>query len=412
MNQMDASDRLVVHPDLGLGICEISGQPRVKKNSVFRSEIADRIRRENLGEELRILYVALTRAKEKLVLTGMIKDAKKTFSEYTGNVLPGKPVSYRQRVRAASYLDWILPAMLSYPQKYTLDVVPPEKIVWEEVEQAADSRENYEELLQHIDHAKPELLQQYDQWFSYRYPYQSEAGKKSKYSVSELKHASLVLQYDRSEGEAVVPDFLQEDREVYVPDFAREEDREYPAAENVNQGAMRGTAVHRVMECLDFAAIADIDTSDAGAVSAFVKQELDRMLANGQLPGEWYALVIPEMIEAFVESPIAPRMAAAAVRGDLYRERPFVMQHQMEASGGTVLVQGIIDVFWMENDKIILLDYKTDRVKQAQELLMRYQTQLQLYADALSRVFSTDTKKMVAEEKLIYSFHLKEVVTL
>ena len=74
MNQMDASDRLVVHPDLGLGICEISGQPRVKKNSVFRSEIADRIRRENLGEELRILYVALTRAKEKLVLTGMIKD--------------------------------------------------------------------------------------------------------------------------------------------------------------------------------------------------------------------------------------------------------------------------------------------------------------------------------------------------
>ena len=412
LDQMDASDRLVVHPDLGLGICEISGQPRVKKNSVFRSEIADRIRRENLGEELRVLYVALTRAKEKLVLTGMIKDAPKTFSGYTGNVLPGKPVSYRQRVRAASYLDWILPAMLSYPQKYTLDVVPPEKIVWEEVEQAADSRENYEELLQHIDHAKPELLQQYDQWFSYRYPYQSEAGKKSKYSVSELKHASLVLQYDRSEGEAVVPDFLQEDREVYVPDFAREEDREYPAAENVNQGAMRGTAVHRVMECLDFAAIADIDTSDAGAVSAFVKQELDRMLANGQLPGEWYALVIPEMIEAFVESPIAPRMAAAAVRGDLYRERPFVMQHQMEASGGTVLVQGIIDVFWMENDKIILLDYKTDRVKQAQELLMRYQTQLQLYADALSRVFSTDTKKMVAEEKLIYSFHLKEVVTL
>lgn len=150
----------------------------------------------------------------------------------------------------------------------------------------------------------------------------------------------------------MVPDFLQEDREVYVPDFAREEDREYPAAENVNQGAMRGTAVHRVMECLDFAAIADIDTSDAGAVCAFVKQELDRMLANGQLPGEWYALVIPEMIEAFVESPIAPRMAAAAVRGDLYRERPFVMQHQMEASGGTVLVQGIIDVFWMEMIKL------------------------------------------------------------
>lgn len=127
MNQMDASDRLVVHPDLGLGICEISGQPRVKKQCVPVGDCGPDPQ-GNLGEELRVLYVALTRAKEKLVLTGMIKDAPKTFSGYTGNVLPGKPVSYRQRVRAASYLDWILPAMLSYPQKYTLDVVPPEKL--------------------------------------------------------------------------------------------------------------------------------------------------------------------------------------------------------------------------------------------------------------------------------------------
>lgn len=80
MNQMDASDRLVVHPDLGLGICEISGQPRVKKQCVPVRD-CDRIRRENLGEELRVLYVALTRAKEKLVLTGMIKDAQKRFPD-------------------------------------------------------------------------------------------------------------------------------------------------------------------------------------------------------------------------------------------------------------------------------------------------------------------------------------------
>ena len=111
-------------------------------------------------------------------------------------------------------------------------------------------------------------------------------------------------------------------------------------------------------------------------------------------------------------------MKAAARAGALWREQPFVLgvdareMYPEEQEGELILVQGIIDVFWMENDKIILLDYKTDRVKQAQELLMRYQTQLQLYADALSRVFSTDTKKMVAEEKLIYSFHLKEVVTL
>ncbi len=175
---MDASDRLVVHPDLGLGICEISGQPRVKKNSVFRSEIADRIRRENLGEELRVLYVALTRAKEKLVLTGMIKDAQKTFSGCTGNVLSGEAgqLPAEGSGQPVTWTGFFRPCFLS--AEIYARCGSTGKNCMGKVEQAADSRENYEELLQHIDHAKPELLQQYDQWFSYRYPYQSEAGKK------------------------------------------------------------------------------------------------------------------------------------------------------------------------------------------------------------------------------------------
>ena len=116
--------------------------------------------------------------------------------------------------------------------------------------------------------------------------------------------------------------------------------------------------------------------------------------------------MIPAMIEGFVLSPVASRMAQAALRGDLYREKPFVMQYE------DVLVQGIIDVFWLEEDSIVLLDYKTDRVKEAQELVMRYQKQLELYADALSRVFSKEGKKIDAKERLIYSFRLQEVVNL
>lgn len=412
LNQMDANDRLVVHPDLGLGISEISGTPKVKKNSIFRAEIADRIRRENLGEELRVLYVALTRAKEKLILTGLVKDWDKTVSSYTGNVLEGKPVSYQQRVKAASYLDWIAPALISYPDKYTLTTVSAEQIVWEEVQKAAGQKEDYEELLSHIAQADEKLVEEYRQQFSYQYLYQSEAGKKSKYSVSELKHASMVLQYDRTEGEAAVPEFLQEERDSYIPDFARSSaDKETESAPAENIGAMRGTAVHRVMECLDFAAIAALDTADKHAIRQFVRNELDRMLASGELQKEWYALVRADQIEAFVADPVAKRMAEAAVRGDLYRERPFVMQHAID-EGSPVLVQGIIDVFWMEEDRIILLDYKTDAVKKASELKLRYQTQLNLYADALSRVFSTENKTMIVEEKLIYSFRLKEVVTL
>lgn len=408
-NQMDTSDRLVVHPDLGIGTCEITGQPKVRRNSIFRSEIADRIRRENLGEELRVLYVALTRAKEKLILTGVVKDADKTFSGYTGNVLPQKPVSYKQRAGAACYLDWIIPAMLSYPDKYTLQTVKPEKLVLQEIEKEVKEQESCSGLFEKIENAGEQQVKELETMFSYQYPYKSETGRKAKYSVSELKHASMVLQYDKKEGEAETPDFLQEERDIYVPDFARSgvlEEEGIQKSVTVNQGAMRGTAIHRVMECLDFAAILALDRKNDAAVKAFVKRELDRMLAEGELSGEWYDLVIPSMVESFVAGPVAFRMAEAEARGELFRERPFVMQHE------DVLVQGIIDVFWLEKDRIILLDYKTDRVKTADELVMRYRTQLDLYADALTRVFSNEKRILKAEEKLIYSFRLKEVVTL
>lgn len=412
-NRTDSNDRLVVHPDFGIGICEITGKPKVKKNCLFRWEIADRLRRENLGEELRVLYVALTRAKEKLILTGIIKDEEKTVGAYTGNTIEYKPVSYRQRAGAVCYLDWILPAMLSYPEKYTIQTVDPKQMVWRTAAESAGKQIAHKELLAAVEHADDVLVQQYDALFSYQYPYQSEAGRKSKYSVSELKHDSMVLQYDHREGEAELPEFLLGDRESYIPDFAREsvEETEGEAPLDANQdgvspGARRGTAVHRVMECLDFTSLAQIDIGDSEAVRAFVRAELDRMLAEGELSGEWYELVVPSMIESFVGSPVASRMAQASLRGELYREKPFVMQHE------DVLVQGIIDVFWLEGDSIILLDYKTDRVKTAEELVLRYQTQLDLYADALERVFSNEAGKMTAREKLIYSFRLREAVYL
>ena len=209
----------------------------------------------------------------------------------------------------------------------------------------------------------------------------------------------MVIKYDHSEGEAQVPEFLLDEHESYIPDFARDGE-DTGASTDVNRGALRGTAVHRVMECLDFEALAQVDVSDTEAVKQYVRNELDRMTAEGELTVEQADLVIPAMIEGFV------LMAQAALRGDLYREKPFVMQYE------DVLVQGIIDVFWLEEKSIVLLDYKTDRVREAQELVMRYQKQLELYADALSRVFSKEGKKIDAKERLIYSFRLQEVVNL
>lgn len=401
-NQMDTRDAMVLHPDLGIGLYEQTCAPRMKRPSFVRNEIANRILSENLGEELRVLYVALTRAKEKLILTGTVKDAGQTLQKYTGASLPEQKLGYGQRIGAKSYMDWIIPALLSYPGKYNITIADPTEIVMEQALKMAEGTIGYQELMENVQNADEHLMEELTADFDYAYPYQSEAGKKSKYSVSELKHDSMVLTYDAQEAET--PDFLKEDKESYIPAFMQQENS--GNEDGGVQGALRGTAVHRVMECLDFASICEIDRTDIQAVGTFVSKELDRMECEEKITNEMRMLVIPDLIIHFVQSDLALRMAVADQGGLLFREKPFVMDYD------GALLQGIIDVFWLEDGHIVLMDYKTDRVKKAEELVERYETQLCLYADALKRIFSTEEQEKAVKECLIYSFRLQEVIKI
>lgn len=411
-NTQDTKSDLVIHEKLGLGLVEKTKSPRTKRPSLIRNEIESRIKRENLGEELRVLYVALTRAKEKIILTGGLSNAQKSFEKYRGNVNANQPISFGQREGAGCYLDWVIPAMLSYPDKYTVSTVDATEFAARTAMDMAANDISKAQLIGHISAADETKAKELAEEFDFEYAYASDITKKSKYSVSELKHDSMVEKYDSTEREAERPKFLLEEKETYVPDFARDdeaggasnESKEPKNAAGVNQGALRGTAVHRVMECLDFKSLCDIDTKDHVAVSAFVKKSMDEMLKKGLITDDMYRLTRPKLIEQFISSDVAARMAQADKRGDLYKEKPFVMDYE------GVLVQGIIDVFWLENDKIVLLDYKTDRVNAAKELIDRYSTQLKLYADALGRIFSTDGKSIQADERLIYSFRLQQTI--
>ena len=413
-NTQDTKSDLVIHEKLGLGLVEKTKSPRTKRPSLIRNEIASRIKRENLGEELRVLYVALTRAKEKIILTGGLSNAQKSFEKYRGNVNANQPISFGQREGAGCYLDWIIPAMLSYPDKYTVSTVDATELAARTAMDMAANDISKAQLIAHISAADETKAKELAEEFDFEYAYASDITKKSKYSVSELKHDSMVEKYDSTEKEAERPKFLLEEKETYVPDFARDdeaggasnESKEPKNAAGVNQGALRGTAVHRVMECLDFKSLCDIDTKDHVAVRAFVKKSMDEMLKKGLITDDMYRLTRPKLIEQFISSDVAARMAQADKRGDLYKEKPFVMDYE------GVLVQGIIDVFWLENDKIVLLDYKTDRVNAAKELIDRYSTQLKLYADALGRIFSTDGKSIQADERLIYSFRLQQTIVI
>ena len=412
-NTQDTKSDLVIHEKLGLGLVEKTKSPRTKRPSLIRNEIESRIKRENLGEELRVLYVALTRAKEKIILTGGLSNAQKSFEKYRGNVNANQPISFGQREGAGCYLDWIIPAMLSYPDKYTVSTVDAAEFAARTAMDMAANDISKMQLVKQISRADETKVKKLTEGFDFEYAYASDITKKSKYSVSELKHDSMVEKYDSTEREAERPKFLLEEKETYVPDFARDDDeaggasnesKEPKNAAGVNQGALRGTAVHRVMECLDFKSLCDIDTKDHVAVSAFVKKSMDEMLKKGLITDDMYRLTRPKLIEQFISSDVAARMAQADKRGDLYKEKPFVMDYE------GVLVQGIIDVFWLENDKIVLLDYKTDRVNAAKELIDRYSTQLKLYADALGGIFSTDGKSIQADERLIYSFRLQQTI--
>ncbi len=435
-NEMDIREKVVVHPDMGLGLDEMRTNPKVKRSCLIKTEIADRIRRDNLGEELRVLYVALTRAKEKLILTGTVKKKDSLYEKYTGMAKKGVPITLAQRIKAKSYMHWIVPAVLSYPNQYDFSFADAFMLMAEEAKTVAEKEISKNILLEKIKEADENTVREFETKFAYEYPYKQEMNRKSKYSVSELKRASMVEKYDRTEGMTEVPEFLMEEREVYVPEFARKSIVEEKLAKSqnvedsineeiteklensinlkkdtnivsgVNQGAFRGTAVHRVMECLDFAGFVKLKQKNYFQIKIFVAEELVRMKKQKLITSEMAELVNPYSIIKFLQTDTALRMAKAAERGDLFIEKPFVMDYQ------GVLVQGIMDVFWLEENTIVLLDYKTDYVSEAEDLIMRYKTQLDLYADALSRVFSTQEASVVRTEKLIYSFRLQEVISV
>ena len=434
-NKQDTRSKMVLHPELGIGLDYMDGKLRIKSPTIAKKAIAKQIDLENLGEELRVLYVALTRAKEKLILTGTLKDAAEKLEFYRQQAelskAAEKPLPYLTREGASGYLDWILPAVLSYGDKYPVRIVEAAELVFDEVENQLEQNENLTERIGEIEAADPQLVGQLKQRFSQRYPYQTDILRKNKYSVSELKHRAMREKFE-AEQEETIPAFLEEPVTPTIPLFIQRE--ESVEQETANRGALRGTAVHRVMECYDFAS------------EKSVHEQMEAMEKEEKITADMRALVKEQIVADFVSSETGRRMALAQQAGALYREKPFVMgftEEELENYGFGVgsntdsceniyektdsdqekeeqkkvrheedltLIQGIIDVFWIEKDGIVLLDYKTDRVQQAKELIDRYETQLKLYADALERVFAA--RKLKVKEILIYSFSLEQLITL
>ena len=214
-----------------------------------------------------------------------------------------------------------------------------------------------------------------------------------KYTVSELKKRAVLPGDEQDEGAFFVE---EEDVIPLVPKFLQEEEE--------LTGASRGSAYHKFLELLDFG-------------RKYEGQELQRaaeaFCREGLLEEEMADCIrIPDMLH-FLSTNVGKRMYAAALAGKLYKEQPFVFGVDANEiypgtdSGELVLIQGIIDVYFEEEDGLVVLDYKTDKIRNGQELVEKYQEQLHLYGKALEQM----TQKRV-KEKIIYSFTLEEEISL
>lgn len=400
-NLQDTKAAVILHPEWGAGIDDINLERRTKTPTFLKKIMQDEIRRGILAEEQRILYVALTRAKEKLIMTGQISLTE--FGE-------SQTLTKMQRAQdARCYLDWILAAVLTQSSGFeerqeeekeilrlkpdapvNLRIFQEEDLVSDRAQAQAD--EMALDVLEHWDNSAvyvPQFKKNLEACMDYVYPYTEEGKMKLKFTVSELKKYSVLTEeagqemYEEPETVPLIPRFLKMEEEVLT-------------------GASRGSAYHKLLELLDFTAEYD-ETSLSETVSGFVKA--------GRLTKDMEQSILAEDILRFLNCGQGRRMASAAKKKKLFREQPFVLSVRAEQiypedhSGEHILVQGIIDVYYEEDDGLVVLDYKTDRVKHAAQLKEKYHAQLDYYAKALEQLLEKPVK-----EKVIYSFTLGEVI--
>ena len=420
-NMQDANQTLIVDMDMGIGTDYVNPQRRVRNRTLRRLALARKMREDNLAEEMRVLYVAMTRPKEKLILTATVENAAQKWEQQ--RQMGTERLYYNEFIEAGSYLDFLLPVI---GQANTdVRIVDPEAFLGGRTREQVRLLDRRQRLERAGEYSDPDRLRLLEESFSFRYPYDALKNLYTKTTVSELKIAAMALK-----DEAAFHTFEEQEVVPYIPLFRRGEEKV--------SGAVRGNAFHKVMELMDFEAVyrglfqtapgdykafaegvrADgrkkEESSFKGGLTTLghnLKELLAREVAEKRLPDEYRQAVNDGKLLHFLESELAFRMWRADRDGKLFREQPFVYAISAGRLGEQfpeeekVLIQGIIDAYFIEEGKVVLVDYKTDVVKSAAELWNRYETQLQYYEEALKSL-----TQLPVGRKILYSFYMERCV--
>lgn len=408
-NRRDTQDQILFHNRLGIGLKQYDPEWRMSYPTLIWSGIAAQLRWEGTAEEERILYVAMTRARDQLILTGHSSHIDRDWQRWTSRLNPAQ---------AKSYFDWVMPAALApFGAKADADYARPgaawQDAIWQvriaravpagTVEEGAYDGEPRLEALRRGDLTGTPVPSWLDEQLSWQYAYPQAVRTAAKFSVSEVKRRYQELHSDELQDEAdlsvpaaavIPPAPGEDDAFAALPPWLAGE-------EAAVSGAQRGTALHKALQYI---------TPAADQTTATLRREIDAFVRQGLLSREEAKLVYVPVLAAFCQSDIGRRMAESP---ELHREYPFTVllaggnPLPETETGEQILIQGVIDCLFREDDAWILVDYKSDRLETADAFRSRYAVQLALYKRAVEQI----THRPV-EETYIYSLHLQQEIRL
>lgn len=432
-NLTDLSDRVLLHREAGLGIYRYRREEEIAYPTVLHYILRDQLRRESLAEEQRLLYVAMTRARDKLYLYGYLNN----FVAKRDELLAGWANDTSGGAAANSYLDWLMPSLSRYPAfaAYWPDATHNQDYegrwdlrfepVYPVVRQAEITTED--PLLQAVREKRPtgvELPAAIRAKLAWNYLRLPATLVPAKLTVTEITHHSAELAQRTGietitdappsyalpdlHGEPATPaaaepvrlipelpaDIAEPDT-IPLGDFERVPAFLAPAADTGAAGRIYGTLIHRVLEYL------------APLPAEALPQALDQLAATGKISAAERRLVAEADLVKWAQHPVAQRLRAATEK---YSELPFSLllpATKVFADAALhddhIFLQGVIDSLFIEDGEIVILDYKTDRVATTRELYDEYHRQLDLYAYAAARILGKQVK-----EKILYSVRLGE----
>ena len=382
----DLNDKILLHPEIGIGVKYIDYDRQIEYDTLSKQAMRNQIMLETLSEEMRVLYVALTRAKEKLIITGYSKndaDKQKKIDKDMSRYNKINPILLK---KYKSYMDWIRLVYLYNKADNLAELKFYKKSDIIKNNQDTDKNEIVsEEIIKQLNDFKinEQKSNEIIKKLKYEYPYKKLTILPNKTSITEIKNAKLNKE---EQYEIEKPKFLQNDADIRIT------------------GSEKGTLIHLCMQKLDI-------RKSNYTIDDIRKLVNDLEFKQIITPLEAEAININKVYK-FTQSSIWKDILQAK---EVEREKPFYINLPAnEVYGdefeGKVLVQGIIDLYYIDkNDNLILVDYKTDYVENNDEniLVDKYKIQLELYKRALESAMERKVKKMY-----IYSTYLNKEILI